>query len=267
MTKILIITSMCMMICFAGNALAASGSYPQEVAVIKRDQANYVSPENTYCSIHSCALAEDLNWCDETMTDESLHEIIQLFSQSGIDRKKIFELAKNVKQSQIVDKFVYKNAVILLVEDYGYNGSINKMPLTFIEEKGKWKLTNKYSSDVEIMEYLYYVPPLFDGKWMSADANSFLGYEQPTQVQTNLAAGVTTYTVHVYYGKTVAPETFTAVLNEKDIGLKFTPKPFTDEEVVIPLQRGRNTLLLSTEGKKSDGEAAIDSDRLVFVVP
>jgi hypothetical protein len=160
------------------------------------------------------------------------------------------------------------DVVVLLVEDYGYNNSINRMPLTFLEVNGLWKLTNKYSSNENLNEYLYYVPPLFDGKGQRpADVNSYLGYEQPTQAQTELSAGTTSYNVHLYYGKTIDPTTFTAKLNKQDISSLFSPQPFTDEEVIIPLQKGRNSLEFSIDGKKPDGRTAKDSDRLVFVVP
>jgi hypothetical protein len=62
-------------------------------------------------------------------------------------------------------------------------------------------------------------------------------------------------------------DTFSATLNKEDISTKFSPEPFTDEEVFIPLQQGKNVLLLSVDGKKADGKIAKDSDRLVFVVP
>jgi hypothetical protein len=65
----------------------------------------------------------------------------------------------------------------------------------------------------------------------------------------------------------VVPETFSATLNKNDISTKFSPEPFTDEEVFIPLQQGRSVLLLSVEGIKTNGKMAKDSDRLVFVVP
>lgn len=262
------IASLLFGIWFANIGFAAVNNDSERVDVIDRSQANYLSPENTYHAIHSCLAAGDLGWCDETMTAESLQNDIEMFKKAGIDRSRIFELQKNVKESFMVEKFNYKDSIVILVDDYGYNGSINRMPLTFVEENGRWKVTNKYSSDSELNKYLYYVPPLFDGKGQrSADVNSFLGYEQPTQVQTDLAAGTNSYMVHVYYGKTVDSATFAAKLDKLDLSHKFAPKPFTDEEVSIPLQQGRNVLVLSVEGKKSDGRTATDTDRLVFIVP
>jgi hypothetical protein len=140
--------------------------------------------------------------------------------------------------------------------------------MPFLREGERWKLTNKYSSDAELKEYLYYVPPLFDGKGQRpADVNSFLGYEQPTQVQTDLAAGTSDYTVHIYYGKRIDPASFTAELNKQDISQHFSPYPFSNQEVEIPLQQGRNVLVLSIEGARGDGRKAKDTDRLVFIVP
>ena len=58
-----------------------------------------------------------------------------------------------------MDKFLYKDAVVLIVEDYGYNGCINRMPLTLVQEDNLWKQTNKYSSDREINKFLSYTTP------------------------------------------------------------------------------------------------------------
>jgi hypothetical protein len=250
------------------NVYATTSDFPIKAEVIGRNQADYLTPENAFLAIHSCTLAANLEWCDETMTTDSLREYIQKFHDAGIDRNAIFNLAKNVKESFIVGKVSYMDSIILLIEDHGSSGSINVMPLTFVEDNGKWKMTNKYSADEEVNQYLYYVPPLFDGKGQKPDdVNSFLGYEQPTQAQTELPANTAQYRVHLYYAKTVDPATFTAELNKQDITTQFSPKPFTDEEVEIPLPRGRNTLVLSIEGTRKDGKKARDTDRLIFIVP
>ncbi|MFH7321645.1 hypothetical protein ACHHRT_13750 [Desulfurivibrio sp. D14AmB] len=246
----------------------ADDNYRLPVKIISKSESNYLSPENTYYSINSCLLAEDLEWCDEAMTRESLARDIELFDKAGIDRSKEFELQKSIKESFVIDKFDYDDTIILMIEDHGHSGSISIMPLTFVLEDGLWKLTNKFSSDPEVNKHFYYVPPLFYGKGgRPADVNTFLGYEQPTQARTELAPGATSYTVHVYYGRTVAPATFSAELNREDISGLFSPEPFTDEEVDIPLQPGRNTLALSIEGIRNDGKTARDTDRLVFIVP
>jgi hypothetical protein len=241
---------------------------PHRVELITRDAANYLTPENTLAAIHSALIAGMLDWSDEAMTRESREEEIAEFNMAGIDRSRMFELERNIKEEYIVDKITYKDAILLVVEAFGYNGSVQRVPLPFVLEDGLWKFTNKFSSDEVVLEYLRYVPPLFDGKGQSpAEVNSFLGYEQPTQVQNYLEAGTVSYTVHIYYGKSVVLDTFSATLNKEDISTKFSPEPFTDEEVFIPLQQGKNVLLLSVDGKKTDGKIAKDSDRLVFVVP
>lgn len=247
---------------------AADNIYPKKVEIINRSDANYLTPENTLSSIKSCMVSKDLDWCDETMTKTSLQEDIELFKNAGKDRREIFELEEGVIETFLVNKINFKDSVLLIVEDHDYDGSIMQIPMPFSQENGHWKMTNKYSADEELHHYLYYVPPLFDGKGQKPDdVNSFLGYEEPTQVQNKLAAGTANYTVHVYYAKTIDPTTFTAELNKQDITTQFSAKPFTDEEIEIPLQQGRNTLVLSIEGTRKDGRKARDTDRLVFIVP
>jgi len=87
------------------------------------------------------------------------------------------------------------------------------------------------------------------------------------QVQTELTPGTDKYTLHIYYGKTIEPTTFTAELNNNDLTSQFSPAPFTDQEVELSLQPGRNVLVLSIAGTRKDGKKAKDSDRLVFIVP
>jgi len=111
-------------------------------------------------------------------------------------------------------------------------------------------------------------PELFDGKGQRpVDVNTFLAYAGPTQGRTNLTAGQTTYDVAIYYGETIQPGTFKATLNSADITGSFNPEAGKSELVTIPLQIGRNTLILSVNGIRNDGRKATDTDSLVFIVP
>ena len=243
--------------------------YPLKIEKIEKVQSNYNNPENTIFSLRSSLLQNNIQWADETMTSESLEEIILIFQKAGIDREaSLIDLEKNIKTSFILDKIIYKDVKILVIEARTYSGSIKYIPVTLMNEDGLWKITNKYKQDEKIHEIFYYVPPLFYGKGgRPMDVNTFLGYEQPTKAQTILADGDKSYVVHVYYGRTIDPSTFTAELNRENVSDLFSPEPLTDEEVEIPLQRGRNTLILSVEGTRNDGKKASDTDRLVFIVP
>ncbi|GEM_PF-2757423 len=243
--------------------------YPLKIKIIDKIESNYITPENTLFSLRSALLKDNIEWADETMTEESLKEMILMFEKSGIDREKsLINLEKNIKESYILDQMIYKDVVILLVEALAHSGSIKYIPVTFMKEHGLWKVTNKYKQDEEIHELFHYVPPLFYGKGgRPMDVNTFLGYEKPTEPQTILEGGDKNYVVHVYYGRTIDPSTFTAELNRENVSNLFSPEAFTDEEVEIPLQRGRNTLVLSVEGTRNDGKKASDTDRLVFIVP
>lgn len=111
-------------------------------------------------------------------------------------------------------------------------------------------------------------PTLFDGKGQrSQDVNTFLGYLRPTEAQTTLSQGQTTYYLLIFYGKTILPETFKATLNDIDINGDFHPTSDSSEVVKLNLKQGRNILALSVDGTRNDGNQATDTDRLVFIVP
>ena len=144
---------------FVSLSFAANDTYPQKVEIIKKSQANYFTPENTLSAIRSSLLAEDFNWADETMTQESLQEEIQQFKEAGIDRRQIIDLEKSIKESYIINKILYKDAVMLLVEGHGFDYSIQQVPLTFVKVNGLWKLTNKFSADPILLDHLDYISP------------------------------------------------------------------------------------------------------------
>jgi len=250
------------------NSLAYEFSGYKKIELITKEQANYLTPENTLASRRSALLSSNLDWADETITYDSMKEEIEDFQTAGIDRSKLFELEKSFKDIYVVDKISYLDSIILIIEALGIDGSIHQIPFPVIKENSLWKFTNKFAEDDILLQYLYYIPPLFDGKGgRPMDVNSFLGYKNPNQAQTQLDLGESSYTVHVYYGRTIDPSTFTAELNRQDVSAWFSPQPLSNEKVELPLQKGRNTLVLSVEGARSDGKRARDTDRLVFIMP
>jgi len=106
----------------------------------------------------------------------------------------------------------------------------------------------------------------FDGGGQRpTDVNLFLTYANPTNTSNTLPAGVSTFDVMIAYSATTNPATFSATLNGVDITSSFHPQPGTFETVKIFLQSGRNDLLLSIQGTRTDGNVATDKDRLVFI--
>ncbi len=98
------------------------------------------------------------------------------------------------------------------------------------------------------------------------DVNKFLSYGNPGESRTRLPADTTTYSLLVFYGETILPNTFSAILNRTDVSAWFSPSPGEAEIVEIPLDPGQNVLKLSVDGQIPN-RVATDSDRLVFLVP
>jgi len=98
------------------------------------------------------------------------------------------------------------------------------------------------------------------------DVNLFLTYAQPTDSPVTLPVGTSAFSLMVAYSAATISTTFSATLNGVDITSSFHPQPGSFETVTIPLQSGRNDLLLSIDGTRTDGHVASDRDRLVFNV-
>jgi len=97
------------------------------------------------------------------------------------------------------------------------------------------------------------------------DVNKFLSYANPSDSQTDLPAGTTTFPLMIFYGSNIIASTFKASLNGVDITSLFNPNPGSHETVTINLSPGRNVLSLSTDGNLPT-RVATDTDRLVFIV-
>ncbi len=138
---------------------AAEGKYPMKVEIVQKTQARYDTPENAFAALRSALIEEDLEWAYETFTEESAEELKKLYEEAGINRQKIFNLEKTVKDTFIVDKIEYKDAVLLDIEYHDKDGSIKKIPTTFVRDGEKWKNTNKFASDEDLWEYLDYIKP------------------------------------------------------------------------------------------------------------
>ena len=97
------------------------------------------------------------------------------------------------------------------------------------------------------------------------DVNKFLSYANPSDSQTDLPAGTTTFPLMIFYGNNAITSTFKATMNGIDIANLFSPTAGNYETVNLPLSAGRNVLSLSTDGNLPS-RIATDTDRLVFIV-
>jgi len=97
------------------------------------------------------------------------------------------------------------------------------------------------------------------------DVNKFLSYANPSDSQTDLPTGTTTFPLMIFYGNNAILSTFKASLNGVDITNLFSPTGGNHETVNLPLSPGRNVLSLSTDGNLPT-RVATDTDRLVFIV-
>lgn len=108
----------------------------------------------------------------------------------------------------------------------------------------------------------------FDGGGKKPEAGGkFLTYANPASPETRLPPGATSFPLLIFYGRSIKPVTFTAMLNDMNISSRFTPAPGTSQTVLVPLRPGSNTLVLSVDGTTASGGVATDVDRLVLLAP
>lgn len=161
-----------------------------------------------------------------------------------------------------LDIFAYDinyNPSVQKIDGTTYPGKIDNYEINYSSVLGSQvKVTLIGSSEI----------PVFDGKGQrTTDVNKFLKYFKPTQARTDLPVGTQSFNLSIIYGNTIKRETFSTVLNGKDITSMFAPLSGKLEIINIPLVQGGNTLILSVKGVRTDGRIAQDTDRLTFIVP
>jgi len=98
------------------------------------------------------------------------------------------------------------------------------------------------------------------------DVNRFLTYLNISASQTTVGAASSGFHLAVMYGSETTASSFEATLNGANVTSLFHPTPAGAENVALPLQRGRNVIILAINGIVVN-RTATDRDRLVFIAP
>ncbi len=150
----------CFMTIFASiPIILAADEYPMEVSIIDKNKSRYDTPENSYTSIISSMVSEDVDWYYEGLTQKSADHEIMLYKKYSVDIQKKFDTVKDIKNISILDKQPYKNGVYLLVRVEGQDGSVFQGPSIFFLEDGLWKSSQEIPIDDPVLELLQYIPP------------------------------------------------------------------------------------------------------------
>jgi hypothetical protein len=129
--------------------------YPIKIPKITKSEAHYTTPENTAAATNSSLLQHDLVWFHEAFTNEAVAYEKQLYADAGIDQESSFDLVDENDEEYILDKKVYKDGLLLVIEKKAndIDGTIIKYGSIFIREDNLWKVTFKYSGDEELAQY------------------------------------------------------------------------------------------------------------------
>jgi len=107
----------------------------------------------------------------------------------------------------------------------------------------------------------------FDGSGEKpGEINGFLTYANPIRSEIRLEPGIARFPLLIFYGPSIQPTTFNAMLNGSNISGRFTPAPDKHELLWVPLRPGSNTLVMTVQGVTASGRTAKDTDELVFWV-
>jgi len=195
-----------LLIPFLFPCLVMAEEYPYPMQIISKAEMNYLTPENTLFSIHSCHVAKDLACSDKALTETYLQNSLDDFEDPA-DRNLLLNYVDSVVSSQIIGKQEFKDgSIIILVEDTFKDSSVIQTGTPFIQEKGLWKLTDQFASDDDFADFIYITPPtseLFDGNKGNSDTNELLRYTAPLNKKIELPVGTSDYTMRLYYGKTI----------------------------------------------------------------
>ncbi|MFC2172433.1 hypothetical protein ACFLU6_07350 [Acidobacteriota bacterium] len=123
----------------------------------------------------------------------------------------------------------------------------------------------EYAADWDVTWQFWSGSRHYSGGGQRTDVNGFLTYQNPLQNRISLPAESENYGVVITYGATIDLSTFSATLNGEPF-YGFNPLPGISETVTLPLIPGRNVLLLTVEGVRTDGNTATDRDRFTFIV-
>ena len=116
--------------------------------------------------------------------------------------------------------------------------------------------------DTEVLSPL--IEGAMTGGGQSSEVDGFLRYTSPSAKSISLPVDTTDFDIGIVYGD-IDAGTFQATLNGVPFA-GFDPVTVTWETVSIPLDPGRNVLVLKVKGAKASGRTATDTDRLVFIV-
>ncbi len=248
---------------YFGSIVCAVEPYPMKIEYVHKSEAKYNTPENAFMSRISSLVKKDHNWYHDTLTLESSRTIVEKFNTFNIDPNRKFDSVKGISKGYILKKETYMEGVLLICKFYNENGSVDRGPSILVQENGLWKTTHEYADDQNLWGYFSTFPKLFDGQTrLPAGANTFLAYANPLELRTEVQ--VNTFPLHVFYGETIDPVAFKAKFNNVDITSRFTPQPVGDEVVVLDLQQGKNTLVMSIEGTRESGRRSTDRDTLLL---
>jgi hypothetical protein len=144
---------------YLNTAWSADEIYPVKINLITKNEADYLTPENTLAAGFSALMNNDVEWYYNTLTKNSADQDKAQFAKAGIDLNENLDLVEPGDQLFLLGKSKYKNGILLNIKTVSLDGTIATGPVVFVQEKRLWKQTFEYSEDQDSYTYLDAAPP------------------------------------------------------------------------------------------------------------
>ncbi len=157
-----------------------------------------------------------------------------------------------------VQRGSYSASVVITEIDGSRSANLSKIPISAgARHQMVVEITNQSAPE----SFVYGAfPGTSEGE--SPTANTLLSYLTPPGGCDGKSDGI----LLLFYSSFIAPSTFRAELNGRDISALFSPGKGKSQAITPPWQKGKNLLRLSVQGHQA-GQTMIDTDEVLFQFP
>ncbi|MBZ0254515.1 hypothetical protein K8I31_00540, partial [bacterium] len=127
--------------------------YPIEIDLEKTNYS-YESPEKAVSSLMVALYQGDKDAFLGSMSADAKNTLLKAYEEGGIDFESIHIKEQKCSGYVLLDEYVYKDVVFVIVEKKYEEKPSFKYPVTVVLEDGLWKQTQKFSADQRMQDVI-----------------------------------------------------------------------------------------------------------------